>query len=163
MLGLGKKAPDEFAVYSRAPLSLPPDFGLRPPEPGNDRPQLVMPSDQAKAALAGGKSGTQRPAEQAKPAGGPGVQALLRELKATDTDPNIRSEVNAETSILAQESISFADKLIFWRQPDLPGTVVDAAKESKRLQETKALGRPINEGDVPTITKKKKGLFEGIF
>ena len=33
-LGLDKAPPDEFAVFSRAPLSLPPDFGLRPPAPG---------------------------------------------------------------------------------------------------------------------------------
>ena len=31
--------PDEFAVESRAPLTVPPDFDLRPPEPGAPRPQ----------------------------------------------------------------------------------------------------------------------------
>ncbi|HYN39224.1 MAG TPA: DUF3035 domain-containing protein, partial [Rhodospirillales bacterium] len=31
-LGIGvKRPPDEFTVYSRAPLSMPPDFALRPP------------------------------------------------------------------------------------------------------------------------------------
>jgi len=34
-----KTAPDEFAVYSRPPLSLPPDYKLRPPAPGTVRPQ----------------------------------------------------------------------------------------------------------------------------
>ena len=33
-LGLGKRQPDEFQVVRRAPLVLPPDFNLRPPEPG---------------------------------------------------------------------------------------------------------------------------------
>ena len=37
--GLNKQAPDEFQVVSRAPLSLPPDFTLRVPEPGASRPQ----------------------------------------------------------------------------------------------------------------------------
>ena len=32
--GIAKKAPDEFAVVTRAPLSMPPDYGLRPPRPG---------------------------------------------------------------------------------------------------------------------------------
>ena len=32
-LGLNKKAPDEFSVVTKAPLVLPPEFGLRPPEP----------------------------------------------------------------------------------------------------------------------------------
>ena len=29
-LGLGKKAPDEFMVTNRKPLSLPPEYDLRP-------------------------------------------------------------------------------------------------------------------------------------
>ena len=38
-IGLEKSAPDEFAVESRAPLEMPPDFDLRPPQPGAPRPQ----------------------------------------------------------------------------------------------------------------------------
>ena len=35
MDGLDKRPPDEFTVYSRAPLSLPPNYDLRPPgDPG---------------------------------------------------------------------------------------------------------------------------------
>ena len=34
VLGYDKVTPDEFKVVSRAPLSLPPDYGLRPPQPG---------------------------------------------------------------------------------------------------------------------------------
>ena len=33
-----KNAPDEFAVYSRPPLSLPPEYKLRPPTPGVIQP-----------------------------------------------------------------------------------------------------------------------------
>ena len=33
VFGKTKEAPDEFAVYRRAPLSLPPDSDLRPPTP----------------------------------------------------------------------------------------------------------------------------------
>ena len=32
--GLNKKSPDEFAVTTKAPLVIPPDFNLRPPMPG---------------------------------------------------------------------------------------------------------------------------------
>ena len=38
-IGLEKSSPDEFAVESRAPLEMPPDFDLRPPQPGASRPQ----------------------------------------------------------------------------------------------------------------------------
>ena len=50
-LGLNKSSPDEFAVLTRAPLSLPPDYRLRPPEPGAARPQETSVQDQVKAAL----------------------------------------------------------------------------------------------------------------
>jgi hypothetical protein len=38
-IGIEKTSPDEFAVESRAPLEMPPDFDLRPPQPGASRPQ----------------------------------------------------------------------------------------------------------------------------
>lgn len=163
LFGLEKRAPDEFAVYSRAPLSLPPDFALRPPEPGSDRPQRVMPRDDAMAALGGakGKNAAQAAAQAAAP-GDPGLQALLRQLQATNTDPNIRNEVDRETSILASESETFTDKLLFWRKPEPNYAEVDPVKEAKRLQEAKALGKPLNEGNVPVISRKKKGAFEGL-
>ena len=39
ILGGEKTPPDEFRVVSRAPLSLPPDYGLTAPQPGAQRPQ----------------------------------------------------------------------------------------------------------------------------
>ena len=38
-LGIEKESPDEMMVVARAPLSIPPEFGLRPlttPDPSND-------------------------------------------------------------------------------------------------------------------------------
>ena len=37
--------PDEFGVVSRAPLSQPPDFALRPPRTGEKRPNEVTPRE----------------------------------------------------------------------------------------------------------------------
>jgi hypothetical protein len=34
VFGLDKNPPDAFTVVARAPLTLPPDFGLRPPRLG---------------------------------------------------------------------------------------------------------------------------------
>lgn len=158
--GIGKQGPDEFAVYSRAPLSMPPDFALRPPEPGSDRPQRVMPRDDALRALTGGRPLTAD--SQATAAADPGLQALLRQLQATHPDPNIRAEVDRETSMLAAESTSFTDKLLFWRKPEPFGSEVDPAKETKRIQEAKALGQPLNQGKVPTIARKQKAPLEGL-
>jgi len=50
-LGLSKKAPDEFAVVRNAPLSLPPDYNLRPPKPGEIGDGRLEQRDQARALL----------------------------------------------------------------------------------------------------------------
>ena len=49
--GMTKQSPDEFRVVARAPLSLPPDFTLRPPEPGLARPQEGTATQQARKAI----------------------------------------------------------------------------------------------------------------
>src|SRR3569623_3370498 len=53
MLGLTTRSPDEFQVVSRAPLSMPPDYSLRPPTPGAPRPQEGTVQDQAKGSVSG--------------------------------------------------------------------------------------------------------------
>ena len=52
-MGYDKSTPDEFQVVERAPLALPPDFSLRPPDPGAPRPQESSMRDQARTALVG--------------------------------------------------------------------------------------------------------------
>lgn len=163
-LGQTKQSPDEFAVFSRAPLSLPPDFGLRPPRPGAERPQQVNPRDTVRKALA---SSARRPATVAKaqtPAGlSPGEEAILRQTGAVNANPNIRQIVNQETTLIAAESKDFTDKIVFWRKPEAPGTTVDPDREARRIREKQALGEPINQGTIPTIQRKKKALLEGVF
>jgi hypothetical protein len=50
-LGLKKKAPDEFSVVRNAPLSLPPNFSLRPPKQGAVGEGREPQRDQARALL----------------------------------------------------------------------------------------------------------------
>jgi len=50
-LGMSKVVPDEFRVVSKAPLAVPPDYALRPPAPGEPRPQELQPESAARAAL----------------------------------------------------------------------------------------------------------------
>lgn len=163
-LGLGKRTPDEFAVYTRAPLSVPPDFGLRPPEPGSSRPSAVMPRDEARQALIGGPTGSfGAPAEAAAAGVSSGTNAILGRTGAFEADPDIRQLVNAETSILAEEDESFTERLMFWSTPTAYGTVVDPIGEAGRIRENQALGRTITAGTTPTIERKRKALLEGIF
>lgn len=157
LLGQTKKPPDEFAIYTRAPLSLPPDYGLRPPAPGARRPQEDAPRNNAAKAVLGGQN----------PAGGgqvasadpalvsSGMRALLVRTGAINADPGIRATVNRETSTLVENDQTLAKRILFWKKGKEPGTVVDPVLESKRIRENQALGRPITTGETPTIERKK--------
>jgi hypothetical protein len=74
-IGMDRVGPDEFAVESRAPLTIPPEFDLRPPQPGAPRPQEVTAADRARRVIdtAGpGEPGKQTTAGLRIPAGGVG-------------------------------------------------------------------------------------------
>jgi hypothetical protein len=157
--GNKKNPPDEFVVYSRPPLSVPPSYGLRPPTPGVSRPQKIQPSDTARDALLGKG---QIKVEQKTPTT-PGLQAMLRDTGALAADPAIRDQINQETSILAEEDQQFINKLIFWVDDKAyQGTVVDPEEEQKRLREAEALGTSITETDTVHVKRKraKKGLLD---
>src|SRR5882672_3746842 len=57
-LGMTKHSPDEFLTVTHAPLTLPPDYTLRPPEPGAPRPQEGTAAEQAQTALYANDGGT---------------------------------------------------------------------------------------------------------
>ncbi len=162
-LGLTKQAPDEFRVHARAPLSVPPDFNLRPPRPGEARPQEGTARQQAQRVVFGlGKSyginGAARPNRRS-----PGEEALLRRAGAGQAEPNIRQIVDRESGHINEEDQTFLDRLVFWRDAEATGEVIDADAEAKRLQENAALGRPATAGETPTIERSNKTLFETLF
>jgi hypothetical protein len=158
-LGYDKAPPDEFRIVTRAPLSLPPDYALRPPQPGASRPQEQSSPEQARQALLGATA--PRPAA---PAGASaGEAALLAKVGTPRSDPRIRELVDRESTALADADRSFFDRLVFWQKPPEPGSVVDPQREAQRLRENQALGRTVTDGDTPTIRRRKKGALEGIF
>ena len=88
--GINRDRPDEFAVARQAPLVIPPDFSLVPPQPGAPRPQDVGPSQQALEALFGG------------PAPRSAVEKdTLSAAGGDSADPGVRSSVgDAQTNIV---------------------------------------------------------------
>ena len=161
-LGLGKKSPDEFAVVRSAPLTLPPEFTLRPPRPGEARPNEESAREQAKSALLN-EAGASPADDAAAEPSSQGEAAFIEQAGAADVDPNIRHMVDREFSGYASEDESFIDSLIFWREEEPSGEVVDAAAEAERLRENIEAGQPITEGETPTIRRREKALLEGIF
>ena len=154
--GLTRDAPDEFMVTTRAPLSMPPDFSLRPPRPGAPRPMEQSERTQAEEALV-------PQAALGSPQGGDsaGQDAIVQ--AAGPTPPaQIRQEVDSDAR-MQQADTSFVSKLLFWQTPPPPGIVVDPQKEAQRLRQNAALGASQDNGDTPIIQPRKKGWLEGLF
>jgi hypothetical protein len=164
--GAKKVSPDEFKIVSHSPLTMPPNAELRPPRPGEPRPQEMTPADQAKEALSPVLAG--RTQQRITGAGGaaPGrtgsEQALVAKAGQGGIDPNIRSRVNQDTRTLNDNDKTFIDSLIFWQEPMPSGVVLDPAKEQQRIRDAQAAGQPAS-GATPTITRRKRGILEGIF
>lgn len=145
-LGLTKAAPDEFKVVKRAPLELPPSYTLRPPSPGAPRPQEQETVEQARQTVFGGEAAQ----TQNLPTTAEG--ALLQQAGAGSIDPNIRQRVDKESAELVEEDEPVIEKLMSIgsdKQP--PSKVLDAKKEAERLQKNAQEGKPVTDGETPSV------------
>ncbi|WP_033920235.1 DUF3035 domain-containing protein [Sphingomonas sp. 37zxx] len=92
--GLDRNRPDEFAVARQAPLVIPPDFSLVPPQPGAPRPQDTGAANQGLEALFGGAAA--RSASET---------VALREAGSTTATPGVRSEAgDPQTNVIDKGS-----------------------------------------------------------
>ena len=157
--GLVRDTPDEFTVTTRAPLSMPPDLTLRPPQPGAPRPQEQSQAEAAQVTIAGAAA-LNAPAS-AGAADSPGQDALLA-AAGPPPPAGIRAEVDADAA-KAQADRSLSDELMFWRAPQPIGTTVDASKEADRLRENAALGKAPDTGDTPVIQSRPKNFLDWLF
>lgn len=154
--GLTRDAPDEFTVTTRAPLSMPPDYNLRPPRPGAARPQEQSARQQAEEALV-----PQLALGAPKGAVTPGQQALLAETGPA-APADVRAEVDRDAAH-ASANEGVIDKLLYWRKPNSEAAQVDATRESQRLRQNAALGKGPDVGDTPIIQPRKSGWFTDLF
>ena len=154
-LGMGRNSPDEFMVVKRAPLTLPPEYTLRPP----------VASDKTK--IDEGTIGKAREVLMGKTKDsvtkGAAEITLLSKVGAETANPDIRKMIDEDNGYIFIENRTIVNKLIFWDDeypsPDkIPASVVDPKAEAKRLKKNKAEGKPANEGTVPVIEKKKSTL-----
>lgn len=155
-LGLVRTSPDEFAVVAKAPLVLPPDFGLRPPIPG--APPIVVAADPAAQAAAAinnaARLGLPLAGGAAAALGGAGrtlgETALLG--AAGVAEAGIRARVDLEVQQLAEKNLGFVQALLAFQRP---GEIINPAVEADRLR---AAGQP-TVGPLPTARRVGGGLF----
>ena len=117
-LGVERTTPDEFRVVTIAPLTVPPEYSLRPPQPGELRAEDIFQDRQAQRALFGdleGSDATDAEILFAARAGG------------ADANPDVRALIDGETAAVVRKDQSFADRVLFWRDG---GTVVREGSEA---------------------------------
>lgn len=144
-LGLTRKAPDEFAVIQRAPLEMPPDYTLRPPEPGAARPQEESTNARARQAVFGGDQDT---AKNDKPASS--EEFLLEKTGADQTDPSIRTVVDQEAGAESTREKPVTEKILGlggFGGDNEKGEVIDPVAERERLQKERAENENVTESN----------------
>jgi len=175
MVGVDSRAPDEFRVVSRPPLSVPPQFNLRPPAIGDgstpyatDKKAEALITGNASQAPQSGqtftlKSGNSEtaiePVMQSPVSGMAGSSAesqFLLNAGANRADPTVRQTL-VEEKYVRQEEKQEEGWWEIW--PDDEETTVNPGKESERIQKNQDEGKPINEGEVPVIDPKDKGVL----
>lgn len=142
-IGAEKVAPDEFRVVTRAPLVLPPDYSLRPPRPGDPRPQELRPDGAARAAVFGQDVGQ---------GASPGEQAIVQRAGAEAVDASIRDRVDLEGASLVRKPEAFANQVVQSQGAAATAAAAPPAagseEEQRRLAEQEAIRRTTGGGTV---------------
>lgn len=102
-LGAEKIAPDEFRVVTSAPLTVPPDYALRPPRPGEARPQEGGATEEGRRALFGQDLGATAT---------PGERQLVANAGAETARSDIRDVVDFEGAAIVHRNEAFATRVI---------------------------------------------------
>lgn len=117
--GVDKNPPDEFKVVNKPPLVMPPDFTLRPPRPGEAKPQNLVPTAQAISALFPGRTTLPPPASKSE-------QALLDSAGAGTSNGNVRSTVSGGGTLVVEKGDLLRDILTTGERDEAPdGSSVD--------------------------------------
>jgi len=154
-MGLTKEPPDEFAVVSKSPLIIPPDYHLTPPKPGAPPLNQVSPTQSAEAALY-----SDDPKTAAASISGnysPGEKLLLAQTGAAAMTDSIRQQIAADNSDDDSADESFTDHLLFGTS-DTGDAPLNADAEKARIDAGK--GAPAQQ---QTQQKDSGGWLDGIF
>lgn len=161
--GMDKSAPDEFAVLTKAPLVIPPDYNLRPPRPGAVPTNQVEPTESAESALFGNDPATI--AAQLPNTYSESEKLLLANAGVQNTDPQIRQHLASDNKAMLGADEGFTKDILFWQKPPADnGHALNADAEARKLDEKRAGQAPgTDQPAAPTPPKEDKGWLDGWF
>lgn len=113
-------APDEFRVVTKAPLTIPPEYGLRPPQAGQELPAEVSVERTTTITAFGSTTGSDA---------SPAERALIAHAGANAANPVIRGVVDYEEAKTIRRTATLTDRVLFWRgsEEELEGAATDNA------------------------------------
>jgi hypothetical protein len=109
--GLTKQSPDEFAVTTKAPLIIPPDFNLRPPSPGAAPLNQTDPTASAEVAMFNSEDPNQVAATM-QGNYSPTEKMLLAHAGVQNADPTIRAQLQSDERNMQGADASFTDRIL---------------------------------------------------
>ncbi len=128
-LGAERNTPDEFRVVTIAPLTVPPEYNLRPPQPGELRAEDIFQDRQARRALFGDLDSSRAT---------DGEILFAARAGAADANPDVRALIDGETAGIVRKREGLADRVMFWRDNERlvndQGEPLDPAVEEARLE-----------------------------
>jgi hypothetical protein len=112
-----KRTLSEFDLKTPRPLVLPPNYDLKPPAPG-DKAATPPPSAAAQQTIYGSPPPAQPAAQPAAVApASQGENALLQRAGAQNASPDIRQQVNSETSAVTDRGPGMTDRVLDYTPP----------------------------------------------
>lgn len=161
-LGLRRGKPDAFRVVSNQPLSMPPNFDLRPPRPGAERLGKQTIDKEAEKVVFENASVEYDNKQISK-----GEQSLLGLAGSSEANPDIK-QILTEEELQTKEkeaNKSMFDKVMSTAKNEEKANdpIVNAAKERERIAENKEEGKNITDGETPVVEQKKKSVLQRIF
>ncbi|MEZ5690101.1 MAG: DUF3035 domain-containing protein [Rickettsiales bacterium] len=177
-LGINRTSPDEFQVVSRPPLSVPPQFNLRPPSAISTSPTVVSADMKAQSIVIGNEPRRNSfeldeiysdtavmPVSSRSLSGDDKANSgFLQNIGVSKADPDIREKLIKQEIVTRQqkEESSWWDIFSYGTKKE-KAVLVDADAERKRIEDNSKKNKSITEGETPTVKEKDRGLLGDLF